>query len=477
MIRPVLLLGAALSAPALAEPLVIDHVTLIDAAHGERRSMQVIIEGDRITAVRPASSGGRPEERYLIPGLWDAHVHITESSSMGQLMLNHFLATGITSVRDTGGLLEPSRAWKEQIAEDPLAYPEVYMAGPLLDGEMAVYDGHSESYPHSSRSLLSAEEAEQAVDEIAAAGMDFVKAYEMITPEVFEAIMAGAQRHELAVAGHIPLAMDAVTVSRQGLDSIEHLRNVEISCSPDERRMIDERRTWLERPEQQFGSDLRMQAHRAHRNRAAQDHDWQRCVEVLAIHKANGTLHTPTYALMLAVYEPFHHTAQWHQTFADFPGPLRLKWQEQSTARKAWADSFVPTMEGLQAYLAWVKKVIAHLANDSMLMAGTDTPLWLMTPGYSLHKELEALVTAGLTPLQALEAATLTPARFFGLEAESGSIAPGQRANLVLLRSNPLEDIRNTRDIETVVRGGKVYDRIALDALLAQTREMAWPEP
>ena len=144
--------------------------------------------------------------------------------------------------------------------------------------------------------------------------------------------------------------MDAVTVSRQGLDSIEHLRNVEISCSPDERRMIDERRTWLERPEQQFGSDLRMQAHRAHRNRAAQDHDWQRCVEVLAIHKANGTLHTPTYALMLAVYEPFHHTAQWHQTFADFPGPLRLKWQEQSTARKAWADSFVPTMEGLQAY-------------------------------------------------------------------------------------------------------------------------------
>lgn len=146
-------------------------------------------------------------------------------------------------------------------------------------------------------------------------------------------------------------------------------------------------------------------------------------------------------------------------------------------ARKAWTDTFVPAMEGLQDYLAWVKQVIAHLADDSMLMAGTDTPLWLMTPGYSLHKELEALVSAGLTPLQALEAATLTPARFFTLEGESGSIAPGQRANLVLLRSNPLEDIRNTRDIETVVRGGRVYDRIALDALLAQTREMAWPQP
>jgi hypothetical protein len=463
----------------------IEGVTLIDAVHGERTDMQVLIEAGHIRRIQTTGQPLPEAEQmiegqglYLLPGLWDAHVHYTFDEAVESAMPGLLLAHGVTAVRDTGGPLNRVVAWKGRSDAHPQRSPAYFFAGPLLDGRPAVYDGSAPGYPNMSLAVTTPAEARAAVGTLAKAGASLVKAYEMLQPEVLQAIIAAARQHAIPVSGHIPLGMSGLQVGTLGISSLEHLRNLELDCSQDRAAMLAERRSLLADAAGRPGHAVRSEAHRRHRMPAIRRLDWDHCLEVLNAHHQQGVIHVPTLALILSVYEKFHTGDAWRATFNWLPDTAREDWLKHS---ESMGRLFLDDPGGdadRSAYLAWVRRVIHWMADKQMLMAGTDAPLFFMTPGASLHKELEVLVQAGLSPMQAIEAATRTPARYFGLGEQAGTLAVGQAADLLLLDANPLEDIRNTRAIRAVIRGGRVYDRAALDALLeqARTRRVTGPQ-
>ena len=456
----------AIAPPQGAADFEITNVTVIDSLRGARPGMNVSIADGRIVSVRdaPGRSPGRVVDgtgKYLIPGLWDAHVHFAYEPELAPAMFNLFLANGITSVRDTGGQLDEVMPWKRFAESGEVPAPRVFVAGPLLDGVPRVYDGSVPSRPNLGVGIDSAAAARDAVDHLAAEGVDLIKAYELLAPEVFAAVVERAAEHGLPVTGHPPLSMHAAEAA-QGLDSIEHLRNLELACSAEADQLLEERRLLLAAGAADGGT-LRSSIHAAQRGRAVATFSAQRCDELVAALRAADSWQVPTLTIVMPRVKQLYARESWRANFQYLPEPARSRWTEGAEAM----DSSPPDA-ATAAHGAWASDMVRRLADaDVPIMAGTDTPIFFLTPGFSLHEELANLVDAGLTPAQALAAATITPARYFHLESELGAIAPGMRADLVLLAANPLADIRNTQTIEAVVQAGQLFDRDAIRELLA----------
>ncbi|MEO0996985.1 MAG: amidohydrolase family protein [Pseudomonadota bacterium] len=385
------LVGTACSDGTDAD-LLIRNVTVIDAVGGDQGPRDVGIRGARIAYVDAAGRAKRRAAaevidgsgRFLIPGLWDMHVHLTWPPDWRDPMLRLFTANGITSVRDTGGELGAVVAARQAARTADFAAPDVYISGPLLDGAAIVYDGSAPGYPPLGISLKTPLQARVAVATLDGARVDFVKAYEMLAPDVFAAVLAAAAERGLPVSAHVPLSVDAAAARANDL---QHLRNVELACAEDHERLLAERRReWLE-----LSADL-----------------------------------------------------------------------EERTSRPD--------------FMAWSRRTVQRYREfGGTLLAGTDTPLAFLTPGASLHRELRELVAAGLTPREALAAATSNAAGWFGRDGETGRIAPGLAADMVLLRADPLADIGNTETIDAVVRGGVCLDTDTLAAYRDAARERIDP--
>ena len=461
------MLSACAGAPAY--DIVIRDVTVWDAQNGLREGVDVAIAGDRIAAVGPALPARVLEREidgsghYLIPGLWDAHVHLAYDEAVGhEVFFPLSIAHGVTSLRDTGGHLDKLAA--ARAAAGTPTTPDLYIAGPLLDGEYNVYDGSGGSFVDLSVSLTTPEEARAKVDELADAGVHFIKAYEMLSPEVFAAVAEQAKVRGLPVTAHVPLSMTADAIGPLGVTDLQHLRNLELACVANPESLEAERRAMLEAgPQGGSHGALRSAIHASQRAPAIAMQDEAACDALIADFAAKGVFQTPTAMINRLAYEQWFKAPAWVENFAMLPPDLRADW----TARAAASPLREPTEAGL-AFAAWNRAMTARLVEAGVpVMAGTDAPLAYFTPGIGLHAELAGLVANGLTPEQALEAATLTPARWFGLEGERGTIALGMAADLVLLSANPLEEISHTRSVEAVAKDGVWHDRAALDGVLA----------
>ncbi|MDH4110406.1 MAG: amidohydrolase family protein [Gammaproteobacteria bacterium] len=442
----------ACTPPEQARGIAISDVTVIDATNGVREHQTVIFDGDEITAVLPADgpipavtdtidgSGG-----YLIPGLWDMHVHLTYDERFTEAMPAMFLAYGITSVRDTGGmipLLEPVVG--RMRAPDAIA-PRVFFSGPLQDGRFVVYDG--DSRPEIGAQNATPEAARASVNALADAGVDFIKVYEMVTPAVFEALVGTARQRGLPVAAHVPLSMLA-SQAGPAVDSMEHLRNIELDCADNGAALYEERLTILNSHEQGAGFELRSRLHALQRLPAIGRHDEARCARTIAT--LASTIQVPTLRLLtLSLHPPFVRE-DWADGLSHTPAEAAADWARAGTE---WLTAEEPRDT---TYDEWGLRMVGRMhAAGVPIAAGTDTPIGYAIPGYSLHTELERLVEAGLAPLEAIGAATLRPAEFFSLQGEMGAIEAGMRADLVLLDADPLADIRNTRRIRAVVSKGQ----------------------
>jgi len=469
------LLAATASAfdAAVAAPqgtLVFNNVNTIDAVNGLQSGMAVVVQGNRITRVAAASELKLAENatiidgtrKYLIPGLWDAHVHLSFEPDITPAMFKLFLVNGITSIRDTGGQLELIVPWRERAREDPQNTPRVMLAGPLLDGKPLVYDGSSPGRPELGVAIGSVAEAERLVDEMATAGVDLIKSYEMLSPEVFRALIDRARSKGLQVTGHVPLSMDVISASNAGLRSMEHLRNLEMSCSAYSEQLLKDRRHLLQEGANDRGGVLRSRIHQAQRTRAVNTQDEATRKRVLNTLAENGTWQIPT--LTVVIGHRLHTQPAWRDTFKYLPESAHQRW-----IGKALRSSATPRSSARNAYAQWAYDMIGHLSKAGVgIMAGTDCPIVFLTPGFSLHEELGLLVKGGLTPLQALESATLKPAQYFKMDHELGTIAENMLADLILLDANPLDDIRNTTRVNSVVRDGRLHDRKALDQMLKE---------
>jgi len=452
----------------------IENINLIDATKGLKENMTIVISKNEIIKVEKTSDLKLSEKnkiydgtgKFIIPGLWDSHVHFAFERELASSMFNLFMAYGITSVRDTGGEINFLKDWKNISKNNPDIYPRVKIAGPLIDGKYNVYNGNSVYFPPLSVRTASVEETEVQVKELIKNGVDFLKAYEMLTPDQFRIITKIAKENGLKVTGHIPLSMDVISASNMGLNSIEHLRNLEMSSTADTKELLKLRRTALENKDGLLGSSLRTSLHNTQRMSSIKNIDSTELKKVLNTLAKNQTWQIPTLILYSGWAYQLYEGLEWRNTFDFLPIEIKEKWNSQiesiqsrdNKERKEFAD-------WLQSMTKLMNKM------DITFMAGTDTPIGFQTPGHSLHKELEMLVKSGFSTLEALEAATYSPAQYFNMENKLGLIKVGYIADLIILSNNPLDNISNTKKIETVIKNGNLMDRNYLDSLLKEQQK------
>ena len=390
--------------------------------------------------------------KYLIPGLWDMHVHLTYDEAFTDDMPRLFLAHGITSVRDTGGLIDKIIPVVEAMRAPDAIAPRVYFSGPLLDGRYVVYDG--ESRPEIGTQNASIEAARANIAALADAGV--VKVYEMVSAEVFSALVEAAAERNLPVAAHVPLSMVASQAGPR-VDSMEHLRNVELDCASDSAELHEERLARLAAHDGGPGFELRSSLHSLQRLPAIANYDAARCAQT--IDNLRSTIQVPTLRLNTFSLYPPYERADWDEVLAKLPEAADAEWRE---ATAQWSTEARPEPPDT-TFAEWSLELVGRMhAAGVPVGAGTDTPIGRALPGDSLHTELERLVEAGLSPLEALESATVRPAEFLSLQNEMGTIDIGRRADFVLLDADPLDDIANTRRISSVVAAGRVLDPRAL---------------
>jgi hypothetical protein len=439
-------LGGVVGSPAQpspAPPLAITHVTVIDGTDpAPRVDVTVVIRGNRITVVGPAGTTPIPRGarvlpgrgKYLIPGLWDMHVHTVVPGGRGVLGL--YLANGVLGVRDLASDWAQLTAWRREIAAGKLAGPRILGSGPYIEGG---------DVPIAHLLARTPEQARAAVDSLARLGVDVVKLHSQLTREVYFAAARAARGRGMRVAGHVPRSVSAEEASDSGVGSLEHLLQIPIPCTPAESLALVPRF-----PVQRVlglctSRDL---------------------TPLFARLVRNGTWIVPTLT-------PGVEIARWPRR--DLPGDAFAAYLPD-TLRRFVREIFpmppdVPADANVTGLALFEKRValvgMLHRAGVALL-PGTDAPLRNSPPGFGLHSELALLVRGGLTPFEALRAATLEPARYFGMLDSLGSVAPGKLADLVLLEANPLADIGNARRVSAVIANGRLFDAAARRALLRE---------
>lgn len=452
--------------------LCLENISTIDPVEGLKENQTIIITDGKISKVAntnelrlsPKNNIVDGSEKFLIPGLWDAHVHFAYIEDLAPSMFDLFLSYGITSVRDTGGKIAFVKKWKEKALANPSDAPRVMIAGPLLDGEPNVYDGSDDRHPELSVGLSTVDDVSNKVHELDSLGVDLLKAYEMLSPEQFAKITELAKEKGLKITGHVPLSMDVIGASNAGLNSMEHMRNLELSCASNADELLEQRQQLLQAGKMDAGGILRSRIHQAQRETAIKNYDDKKADEVLKVLAQNKTWQIPTITLSTGFSERPFARPEWQESFNYLPEPIAVEWR---SGLAAFMDVEITPFH--IDYTKWLFKMVGKVHQAKIdIMAGTDCPIFFLTPGRSLHQELAVLVQAGLSPLDAIKTATLNPARYFGLEDELGSIQENMWADLVILDANPLEDINNTQRINAVMKQGKYYDRNALDEKLSK---------
>ena len=444
----------------------IENVNVVDPLKGLIKKVNVVIKGNKIKWI------GNPEElglsqinkiidgnnKYLIPGLWDSHVHFYFDRQLALHMPELFLSTGITSVRDTGGEFNYLDSIRQNALSNPKTHPRVKIAGPLIDGNFNVYNGSV--LPELSIRTRNVSESIAETEKLVAKGVDFLKAYEMLSPEQFEAIAAIAARENLRLAGHVPLSMEITHATSLGLNSLEHIKNLELEAVKNSDSMLMERRKMLENKSQLSGRVLRGNIHQSQKQFAVDHIATDAYLKILDTIKKYESYQVPTLSIYkVPIYKIFRQSF-WRKSFKLLPKSTMEQWEKNADGSN---DTINPAQK---KFSDWIQKTTGEMAKSKIpLMAGTDTPLGYLTPGFSLHYELELMVESGLSELEAITAATLQPAKYFRMQDSLGLVKKDYIADLILLNENPLENISNTKDIHAVIKDGNFIDRASLDRI------------
>jgi hypothetical protein len=455
-------------------PLAITHVTLIDATGADPKpDVTVLVADGKIQAITPSVSAQLPRNvqvidatgKFLIPGLTDFHLHLTgagEPSGSREFFLPLLLANGITTVRDMGGYLQSLVPLREEIRDGKRLGPEIFFAGPYLDGD-----------PPSFQPSLVVTNATQAVDDVqslVAQRVDFIKVQSILSRTAYFAIADAAKQQHISFVGHVPDRVTAAEASDAGQKSIEHLTGVLRACSSNEPGLMEEQFRAGPKNETAAGSHLRQLYWE---KRLLLTYSKKNCDALISKFRANQTWQTPTLVLLRHdAYPTPQSDAAVAELLRYVPKAMVSRWQEVRRKQDEFAS---PDEYRFRSDLfALSSKVVGQMqAAGAGILAGTDSAAPELVPGFSLHEELALLTQAGLSPMQALQAATKNPADFMGIGQKQGTVEAGKNADLLLLDANPLDDIRNTQKIRALVIHGKLLDRASLDQLLAKEAAFA----
>ena len=446
------------------------HVTIINptSIHPEE-DMTVVIKGNCISLIGKIDKISIPKDvqvidaggKYLIPGLWDFHIHsmqlgwpvqgdnwFKENVELNkEIFFPLLIANGITGIRDMGGNWEVLKRWQDEIEEGRIIGPRM-----VSSGEMLISPNHPYGFNSFINILVNNEDdARQAVINLKNKGADFIKIISLPSEEVFLSVANEAKEQGMSVVGHADY-ISAIVASDSGYKSMEHLGGILNACTNIK-----------------FEYDKNY-----YDNKQLLDNYSEQKASVLFKHLLKNDTWICT---TLVIYDLLFYNFYEIDTV-----DVRL--------------NFIPTYWGKNIWLPYLREMlrdktekdksrdkrtferhieVVNKLHDAgvKLLAGTDTASPFNIPGFSLHKELIFLTHAGLTPIEALRTATLNPAIFLGIQDSIGTIEEGKIADIVLLDANPLEDISNTQKINSVVVNGKLITRNDLDKMLVKVELVA----
>lgn len=455
-------------APAKRQPLLISNIHVVDVVHGNLLlSQDVLIEDLQIVSIRPhvARNTSLPvsaqptmlhidgSNRFLMPGLWDMHTHSMKLSP--QLHHPLYLSHGVTYLRDMSGCMQAEdsfqacpadrQRWQQELLTSRRSSPYYVMQSSYaLNGGKEVPAG----YPDFLR-LQSAAHAGQVVQHYQALGVNQLKTYEFLSKQQLDWLSEAAAQHQLQLAGHLPWNVTLTEGIAAGIRSFEHGRLFFFACSALGQQL----------KQQPYSSALTT----SQRWRAllAQE-DPAICQQQMQALAQSNSWWTPTLTTLQMAARADEPAFRQDPRLLSVPWLLRHLWQSDADAMLAREN------DGNAYHDALLQRAQQHVRQAKQagvkILAGTDAPDSFVYAGSSLHDELALYVQAGLTPLQALQSATIDAARFSGMAAEHGSIAVGKHANLIMLSANPLEDIAALRQPEGLILAGHWYNKQALTA-------------
>ncbi len=459
------LLGSAHAADKVAADLILSKASVIDVAHGKAlKGKSVVLKGDTIIAVVDDGqlSGYAARKtielpgKYLMPGLWDTHVHFGGGAALideNRHLLPLYLAHGITTVRDcSGDLPDTVLAWRDQIKNGQLAGPTIFTSGAKLEGYKPLWKGTIE--------VGTPEEVSKALDHLQAQKVDFVKITEnTLKPEIYLEALRQARQRGMRTSGHVPVQLTLATMFDAGLGTLEHQAYLLRASTPKEQELT---------AQVAAGTLSGKEAMRL----SLESYDEATARAAFRYMASKGTAVVPTLSVsqVVAYLDRDDHS---HDPALQYIGKgLRATydWRVQRAAQDN-ADAIAQRHKVFEKSAA----LLPLLQQEGVsIIAGTDAGFLNSYdyPGQALHDEIGLYVQYGLTPVQALQTAVINGPRFLGKLDRYGSVEAGKSADLLVLDADPLQDISATRKIRLVVSRGTVYDRAHLDQMLAETK--AW---
>jgi len=430
--------------------LIIENGNVIDIVTGNIDKQTIYIINGRIVKLTNAEDNESYKselildgtDKFIVPGFWDNHVHFRGGDSLIQAnkdFLKLFIMNGITTVRDAGGDLTSSvMEWKEQIENKELVGPTIFSAGPKIDGKNATWAG--------SLVVENEDDIAIALDSLESLNVDFVKLYDSrISGELYLKTIQEATKRGLITSGHMPFAVELEETLDAGIGAIEHLYYVLKGCSSDEKAITEAIRN----------GDYGFWASMKKLIASYEDATAQKTFESLKEHNAYvvPTLHIGD---VLSYLDEVNHK---NDTYLKLmPSGIVKTYEGRINRSLNSSEKARQDRKELNTFFQTLAKSLSDA--EVNLLAGSDSGASnsYAYPGVSLHKEIEAMVETGISNLKALQNSAYNGAHFLKKTSDYGSVEVGKISDLVLLNSNPLDDIKNTRDINFVVKGNEVFN-------------------
>ncbi len=468
------ILSTALNFLKAEPPVLVKNIWIVDVLNEAVSATQkdILIENDLIKRIDDAGKIHPSAETtvyegngaYVIPGMWDMHAHpddpevwrFNPENDQKSLLMPQFVVHGVTGIRDMAGDMDLIENWRKHIKNRTLIGPQIIAGGPLLDGPNPMWDG--------SVGISDAKAVGHIADSLINSGVDFLKVYSLLPRDIYLALQEYANKQGYQVAGHVPFGVKPSEAAVAGINCQEHFLEIlkEVSSKEED----------IGNGDIDYGNiTSRLDRYVFRQNLILDTYDSEKASALYKLFAQKNTWHTPTISMWYknAYYED--EVKADASNFEHLPKYLQTYWKSYEVNDHL--------QNRLPALLDYKKKEVAKYMEmikemhdqGVMLLAGTDVganPLcW---PGIGVHNELKLMVKAGLTPAEALQTATINPAVFLGLDAEQGTVAEGKIANLVLLNTNPLNDINALDQIATVVNQGQLLDEAKRMAILKEIK-------
>lgn len=421
---------------------LVRNVTVIDGTGAPPKPrMSIVFRGERIVEIGPVGQVHTPKGarivdgrgRYAIPGLWDMHVHLWYP----QNQLPVYVANGVTGVRDMGSDYATTTAWRREAEAGKAIGPHIVTSGPPVAGKSS----NDKKLPV--MVAITAEEARRTFDKLDDMEVDFIKILSDVPHDAYIALAERARKWRMAFAGHVPSTVTAREAidARQG--SMEHLFGIFVACSSEE---------------------AAIRAGKKPVPGVVETFSEEKARDLFKRSALYETRQVPTLTLWerMTYADTDHRVHDVHLRYV--PNTIRATWPKAEEELKAAAS---PEAAVAKAQLDLAFRIVKMMKECGVeLMAGSDTGDPYTIPGVTLQRELELLVKAGLTPMEALRSATFIPARYLGWEESLGTLKAGMVADIVLLDANPLADIRNVSRVAGVVIRGRYLGKPQLLAIV-----------